>query len=324
MRNQIFIMLGLLLAVCLIIIGVTSKDQLVEPKRSTISIASQYGLAYAPLQIMERTSVLKDALPPGTLIVWKNLSNTAAIREAMLADEVDIGFMAIPPFLIGRQNGMQWKIASALCESPTGLVSSKNSIRSINDITEKDQIALPQPGSIQHILLSMASNKAFGDPAKFDDQLISLSHPDGYAAMLAKGDISLHFTTLPYLAQELAEPSFHQILSGENILGEPFSFIVGACPEKFHDGSPELYEGFLKALDETILWMENHPDETASMLAPIYGLEEDEIKYQLPQMRFDRTVRGLGPISDFMVESGLIDLPEQNQDALYFEGTLYE
>ena len=66
----------------------------------TVTIAEQYGLAYAPLQIM-RSREFYEKLEPGIEIKWVKLGNTAAIREAVLAGEVDLGFMGLPHFLIG-------------------------------------------------------------------------------------------------------------------------------------------------------------------------------------------------------------------------------
>ncbi|MDF2523174.1 MAG: ABC-type nitrate/sulfonate/bicarbonate transport system, periplasmic component, partial [Clostridiales bacterium] len=81
-----------------------------DRNKQSLSIAEQFGLAYAPLQIIKELDLLEKNLPE-TDIRWKQLGNTAAIREAMLADEADAGFMAIPPFLIGWDKGMTWKIA---------------------------------------------------------------------------------------------------------------------------------------------------------------------------------------------------------------------
>ncbi len=149
---------------------------------SHITIAEQYGLAYAPLQVAKKLQLLEKNLP-GLEVTWRQLGNTAAIREAMLAGEVDAGFMAIPPFLIGWDKGMEWKIACGLSTSPVGLVTNKEGIRSLRDFTAADRIAVPQPGSVQHILLAMACDNLFGDPQKLDHILVTMAHPDGMNAL---------------------------------------------------------------------------------------------------------------------------------------------
>ena len=53
---------------------------------------------------------------------------------------------------------MDWKLIAGLSVCPVGLVAGK-SIPDFAALTEQHRIALPQPGSIQHILLSMAAER---------------------------------------------------------------------------------------------------------------------------------------------------------------------
>src|SRR6056297_3356159 len=110
---------------------------------------------------------------------------------------------------------MEWKIISGVSMSPLGLMAYKGNINSINDITLNDRIALPQPGSIQHILLAMACEKEFSDPDKFDEILVSMAHPDGMNAFLSRKEITAHFTSPPYIFEELKTGDIHRILSGK-------------------------------------------------------------------------------------------------------------
>ena len=52
----------------------------------------------------------------------------------------------------------------------------------------------------------MELEKVMGDPNALDDNLVALPHPDGAQAMLSKKDIVAHFTTPPYLFEELSKP----------------------------------------------------------------------------------------------------------------------
>ena len=317
------------LALSLIFLLLPNQKAPAPNQPGRIAIAGQYGMAYAPLAIMEHKEFLALEVPAGTQIVWTSLSNTASIREAMIAGEVDLGFMAIPPFLIGLENGMDWRIATGLCQCPTGLVSADPAVQSLDDIRPTDRIAVPQPGSIQHILLAMAADQQFSDPNRFDKNLIALSHPDGYQAMMVKKDVFLHFTTPPFLDRELLEPGYQQLLSGEEILGQPFSFVVGACPVSFQKEQPALYQGFLRALDKTLVWMKEHPQETVDILSERYNITPDEAKAQLDQMQFDSVVRGVEPVRAFMLRADFLQSgsnPNGSEDpvALYFDGVIHE
>lgn len=308
-----------ILCIALFISGCTHKESV-----NRIAIAEQFGLAYAPIQIMKEKQFLEDKMPQDTDVRWIQLANTAAIRESMIAGDLDIGFMAIPPFLIGWDKGMEWKIATGLCSSPLGLVTHKSSVQSIQDLTSEDRIALPQPGSIQHILLSMACQKTFNNPQQFDAQLVTMSHPDGMNALMTKQDISAHFTSPPYLNKALKINGIHQILSGKEAMGKDFSFIVGTVTQDFYDTHPSLYASFTAALDESIDFIQDNPTESAQILSKHYNLSQEETLEYIQSIQYTSTVKGLTDFAEFMVDNGYLDKTFSNRNDVLFEGVLYE
>lgn len=287
-----------------------------------ITIAEQYGLPYAPLQIVKEFKLIEKNLP-GISVNWRQLGNTAAIREAMLAGELDAGFMAIPPFLIGWDKGMDWKIACGLSTSPVGLITHKKEIKSLQDFTENDRIALPQPGSVQHILLAMACEKTFGDPKKLDNILVTMAHPDGMNALLARREISAHFTTPPYLTRELEAEGMRQILDGREAMGEEFSFIVGVTTSDLYHHNPKAYKAFVLAISEAVSFMAENPEQTAAILAKAYGMDESEIKnyLQKKEMVYTLEVNGTMRFADFMKRNAYItQTPKTMEDILWPNG----
>ncbi|KUO58687.1 MAG: ABC transporter substrate-binding protein [Gracilibacter sp. BRH_c7a] len=309
----VFLFFGLILAGC----SAMGKGR---EEKLQIRIAEQYGLAYAPLQIIKEKKLIEKNLPD-IQVTWRQLGNTAAIREAMLADELDVGFMAIPPFLIGWDKGMEWKIACGLSSSPVALVVNKESIKSIQDFTQEDRIALPQPGSVQHILLSLACEKIWGDPTRLDNLLVTLDHPDGMNALLARREVSAHFTTPPYLFKELENPGMRQILDGKEALGEEFTFIVGVTTAKLYQDQPEVYDAFLRALEEAVDFMENNPTETIKILAAAYQIEQEEVlKYlEHPDMAYSLEVKGVMKFADFMQKNDYIKRKPANIEEVIWD-----
>ena len=301
--------------------GCTAKDGM---EKNEIRIAEQYGIAYAPITIMKDQKILEKKIP-NVHIVWDQMINTTAIREAMIADKLDVGFMAIPPFFIGWDKGMDWKIATGLSSVPNGLVT-RTDITSLKDITSDVRIALPQPGSVQHILLSMASEREFNDPKKFDNLLVTLSHPDGMNALLSGKEIKAHFTSTPYLQNELKNKTFHQILDGKESFGGDFSFIVGVTTNTFHDKNPELYEAFTASVSESIDFLNNKPEEAAVILARYYDIPEEEIfKYiTADDTTYSAKVKGTKRFGDFMEKTGYISKSYENIDEIMWEKEYYE
>ncbi|MGH4138433.1 ABC transporter substrate-binding protein [Clostridium sp.] len=320
--RNIFI-IGLIIGI-LSLMGCSAINEKKDAKNN-ISIAEQFGLAYAPIQIMKENKILEKNYP-GVKIDWKQLGNTAAIREAMLSNQVDVGFMAIPPFLIGLDKGMEWKIASGLSESPVVLVTNKENIKSIKDFSSSDRIALPQPGSVQHMLLSMQCEKDFGDAKKLDNLLVTLAHPDAMNALLSAKDITAHFSTPPYLFKELEQNNIHQILNGKDAIGVDFTFVVGVTTNKFHDTKPELYIALISSIKESIQFIQNNPDKSSEILAAIYKLSKVEVlKYITNKdMIYTDEVKGVDEFAKFMKVNNYISNEFSDRNSMMWKEVNYE
>ncbi len=285
-----------------------------EGGQLSITVAEQYGLAYAPLQILRRRGLPDstshaDSTGGGLNISWVRLENTAAIREAILSGRIDVGFMGIPPFLIGRDRGMKWRIGLGLSTAPLGLVTWREDIRELSDFAAGDKIALPQPGSIQHILLSMACERDLGRADALDSQLVTMRHPDGMQALLSRRDIAAHFTSPPYLMEELEAEDTRLLLDGRQAMGGEFTFIVGAFTDEFIESEAEAAEAFIEAVHAASLWIEEHPGEAAVILAEEYGMKAEKILDYLNHdgLVFGAEVEGVDEFIRFMRRHGYLE-----------------
>lgn len=285
----------------ILILMVLISSSCTKQEDNTLVIAKQYGIAYAPLQIMQEKNFLDAHLEDTVNVEWVQLGNTTAIREAMLADGLDVGFMGIPPFLIGLDQGMEWKMMSGLSESPLGLITNDPSIKSLEDLVDAGKIALPQPGSIQHILLSMEAGKKLGQSNIFDHQLISMNHPDGYQALLVDDTVVAHYTAPPYLFKELKEQDAHLLASSGEGMGEPFTFIVGVCRESFYEDTKQ-YDAFQRALEDSINFLYDSPEEALDILSQAYEIDRETLRSYLydEQMVYTTNIKGVTRFIEFM------------------------
>jgi len=310
----------LLLILSLAVAGLTGCRQAPPPAASqngdgeTIRIAGQFGLVYAPLMVAKDKDIFAKY---GLTVEWKEYGSGGAVREALTSGDLDVGFMGIPPFLIGWDKGVPGKVAIGFVCAPVSLISYRPEITAIEDFQSDDKIALPSPGSIQHILLAMQAEKVLGDPKALDNQLIALPHPDATSAMLAKKDIDAHFTTPPYIFQQLSEPDYHVVLSDREVFGNDFSFNVGIVTEKYHAEHPRGYASFVMAINEAMAWINENPYEAAELLAPNFNLDAaTTLKYMTWEgMNYTTAPYGLLGFADFMQEAGyLTKVPEKLSD----------
>lgn len=277
------------------------------PERTTVRIAEQYGLAYAPLTVAKELNLIEPYLPEGYTVAWSQLMNTAAIREAMLADELDIGFMGIPPFLIGYDKQMEWTIFRGLSRAPVGLAVRTDRATSLDEIAATGRIALPQPGSIQHILLTMYLERETGSVAAMDTSLVTLSHPDGQVALLSETDVVAHFTSPPYLFEELADPRVDLLVDGEAAFGGPFTFIVGVVSGAFTD--QDALDAVNRGIDDAVKLIEEDPERAGEILAGVYGMDPETVIAYLQEdgMDFGSDVLGIQRFIDFMRDNGYLE-----------------
>lgn len=317
-RNKL--LLVLLIITVVMITSCSVKQE--KSKKNSLIISDQFGLAYAPIEIMKAKDFLRQELDGvGAYeidIEWKRMGNTTSMREAMISGDLDIGFVGIPPFLIGRDKGMDWKIITGISESPAALITTDSTLNGIEDITEDHRIIVPQPGSIQHILLAMYAEKMLGNAKAFDQQLLTLSHPDGLVAMSTGDSKQLHFTTPPFLQKELEIEGAKVLLDGDTSFGQSFTFIVGICPQRVFDNKV-VYEAFERALEQSVTFMSVNPEETLNILAVAYEYPKEELEKYLSneQMKFTTEINGVDIFIDFMHRNGWIDEAMEESDVLW-------
>lgn len=318
-KQKVVAVLVVALVIALILSGCGQKN-VKEPLASTneelmtIRVAKQFGLVYAPLMVAEKIDFFSKY---GLKVEWVTLGSGGAVREAMASDELDAAFMGIPPYLIGWDKGLPAKIAAGYCVIPVSLVTYDDNINKLEDIKPEHKIAVPSPGSIQHILLSMALEKQLGNPNALDDNLVALPHPDGAQAMLAKKDIVAHFTTPPYLFEELEQPGYKVILDGFDAFGQDFNFNVALVTENYHDNNPKGYAAFVQGLNEAMNWVNENKEKTAELLAPEFNIEKEKLlKYLTAEgVNFTTAPYGLMGFADFMKKAGYISkVPESLSD----------
>ncbi|MDQ6674709.1 MAG: ABC transporter substrate-binding protein, partial [Chloroflexota bacterium] len=121
-----------------------------QAEATTIRIARQPGLGYLPLIVMREQKLIEKRAPWVTP-EWRELTSGPVIRDAMIAGQLDLGSGGVAPFLEGYDRGVKWKTTGAMNLMPLYLVVNKPEIKTLKDFTPADKIALPAPGSIQHV-----------------------------------------------------------------------------------------------------------------------------------------------------------------------------
>ncbi len=164
-----------------------------------VTVAYQPGIGYAQLLIMKQEGWLEKDLA-GRQVEWRQLASGAAIRDGMIAGDIQIGAGGIGPFLVGFDKGVEWKLLSALLDSDLWLMAKDPRLTNLEAFTPNDKIAMPGPDSIQAIVLKKAAQEQLGDARKLDPNIVALAHPEGLQSLLS-GQLAGHLTSPPFQYQ---------------------------------------------------------------------------------------------------------------------------
>jgi NitT/TauT family transport system substrate-binding protein len=235
-----------------------------------ISIAYQYGLAYAPAVIAKEQGLIekyyKEAAGEAIKVEWVQMASGANINTGITSGNIDVGFMGIAPAVTGISKGLNYKIFTNLSGQEHGMMSNDPAIKSVKDlIGTKKQIALVNIGSIQHIILAKALADNGMDAHALDSNLVAMKHPDGMAA-LESGSLPCHLTSSPYIFMEHKNSKLHEIPEVKKAWTVKDSFIVGVASKRLHDDA-KLYGAVCKAIAEGVNFVNNKSQKCAELMA---------------------------------------------------------
>lgn len=277
-----------------------------------LTIVQQYGMAYAPLKIMEAQGLIEKNYDGDVEVNYQVLNSGASINDAFVAGDVDVGLMGVAPAITGSLNeGVPYKICSGISAQPHRLMTNDPDIKTLKDIGESDQIAMVNIGSIQHILLAMAAKEQLGDAHALDNNITAMAHPDGMTALLSKS-VKCQLTTSPYVFKEAEEEGISEVNAIESVWPEGNSFIVACASEDLYSNNPELYKAVNAAIAEAIDFINNNAEEAAEILCKDENVDaETYLKWmQDPACAYSTELKGVSVMAGFMTEEGFLENTE--------------
>lgn len=284
-----------------------------------LTIAYQYGLAYAPAVVAQTEGFIEKAYDGDLEVEWVQMSSGADINTGIMSGSVDVGFMGVGPAITGISKNVGYKIFTNLSGQEHGLMSNDAEIQSYDDIIGTNrQIALVNIGSIQHIILARSLVENGYDAHALDANLVAMKHPDGMNALLT-GSLPLHLTTNPYIFRERETEGLHEIEALKAAWPRENSFIVGVAAVDLHDQKPELYAALCDGMAQAIAYVNDNLEATAALTCQYDGNSEaDELRY-LQMGSYSTETRGVADMARFMYENAFIEADPGAYADLVFE-----
>ena len=303
-----------------------------EAQVKIVRLAKQFGISYLPLTIMEDKRLLEEQAQKLGVEVrteWLQLSAGSPMNEALISGNLDFASGGVGPLLTiwsRTRANLKVKGVAAINSMPIWLTTINPDVKTIKDFTEKDRIALPAVKvSIQAVTLQMAAEQAFGpgQHGRLDTLTVSMSHPDGMAAMMSgRSEVTGHFTSAPFQYQELADPRVRKVVDSYDVLGGPHTFNVVWASTRFRDENPKIVEAFVAALDEAVKFINANRKEAAEIWVRAENSRmpaaEAERIIRLPENEWTMTPKKVMAYADFMSRNGLIPARPESWKDLFF------
>lgn len=217
------------------------------------------GLGFLPLLEMEKYQLIEKhakALGLDNLKVrWISVGGPAVVNDALLSGAADFTAAGPPAFLTlwdRTTTSLKIKGVAAMASMPMYLNTRIDSLKKLEDLTEKDKIAVTSiKVSIPSLVMQMYAKSKYGtsQATRFDRYTVTMTHPDAVIALLS-GSISAHFTSPPFYQRERKDPRVHTILTSNEILGGSTTFTMLSTTSKFREQNPTVYKAVMQALEE--------------------------------------------------------------------------
>ncbi|MFN6570289.1 sulfonate ABC transporter substrate-binding protein [Dendronalium sp. ChiSLP03b] len=265
------------------------------------------------------SGVLEKRLEPlGIKVEWLQFAQGPQLMEGMNVGKIDLGSVGDTPPIFAQAAGAN--IVYVVGRSPaTGkgsaiAVPPESPLKELKDI--KGQKVNFQKGSASHYFILRALDEI---GLKYEDiQVISMSSIEARDAFL-QGQIPVIVFGDPHLAIAEKQGRVRVLRTGEGLDSPGGYYIAG---RKFATENPELLRIVIKEMHKIGKWAEEHPQETAKLLAPktklALDIQEKVVRrssFQLTPMDAKR-IKEQQRVIDYFYKNGLLPKPLNIQETL--------
>lgn len=218
----------------------------------------------------------------GINVIAKALPGGATMAPAMEAGELDVGFSNSFTIILGRDRGFdyQFLVNGAVNVEPTNstnslLVRADSPIKQLKDLEGK-RVALNVLASINELGLKVAAEQAGLDLRKVTLQEIPFPNME---PALKNNNTDAVVASEPFVTLALGRGTARHLLKDFYSVFGPRVLIGSWFAKKaWIEKSPELAQGFVRAMHKATEYLNGHPDERPAILARYTRITPDVAK----------------------------------------------
>ena len=287
-----------------------------------VRIAMPFGLVYLPVYVAADRHLIErhaaEAGLGGIKVSVRNLASGPVTSDLILAGDADIGMGGWgPSFIMWDKTSGAGKVRAIMPLSSGAMVmlSTDPRIRSLRDLRDGDKIGVSAiKVTDQAVTLQMAAAKEWGWDQRFrlDPLTVSISNPDGMAALLSgQSEMRNHLTIVPYSVMEEESGKVHRVMTSDAYLTPGSSGTLMYASARFHDANPKLYAATVAAFQEAIGLIGQDPLAAAEIYVKHEPQKRDaawiaRIIADPSKIVYSSTPRGILEHADFMFRAGLL------------------
>jgi NitT/TauT family transport system substrate-binding protein len=299
---------------------------------SEVRVATQIGLAYLPLHIMQHDKLWEmhaAKLGRSITVSYVRLGGGAALNDALISGSVHVVSGGVSPLLTvwdRTRSNFKVKALSAICAAPMYLLTNSPSVQSVRDFKDTDRIAVASiKVSMQAIALAMMAEQELGRPDALEPLEVAMAHPESYAALISRAQITGYMSNSPFQERALKSPGIRKIGDFFDVVGGPATLSVAYGASSFIDGNPELAAAYVEALNEAVASIEANRELAIEKYLKV---TEDRTDRALiaeilndPKHTFGSTPLCTMKVATFMHKIGILKTEPQMWSDYFFSAT---
>ena len=262
-------------------------------------------------QTIQMNRLLEKYLPGDVALEWTNIAATPDIRDALVANKIDIGSFSVASYISTIENGMPLVILSGTLPQTNELVTTRSDINSFSDITERHKIVMLSRGSSAELAFALRCKEVFGDPVIYSQNIVIVPNTEMAAMIRGADEYDLYAPAFPFLQQMLELDNVRLI---DGLTDTAVRYCVGSvivATEGFREKNPTVIDAFHKAAGEAVEYLNGNTEEAAQRLASLYGedVDPEDVVAVLKKCPPSLAVSGYDEIADLLLEMGILAKP---------------
>lgn len=258
-----------LIIITVTFIGILSGCAQKNKKISQVRVAYFPNVTHSQALLQKQDGSLQKALGNSVKVKWQKFNAGSSEVEALLAGEVDIGYIGPGPAINAYTKSKgDVQVISGTADAAAILVSRKGSnIKSVKDLSGK-KVAIPQFGNTQDLSLRiLLSQSGLKDKAKGGTvEIVQAENPD-IKTLLDKGSIDAALVPEPWGSRLVKEVNANIVLNYDAIWRKgDYPTAVVVARKEFIKDHPDIVEKFLKNNIKKTDEINNNTDKAEDMI----------------------------------------------------------